>query len=95
MQQVLLKRADRRKVDIPPKRRPRCTRDLASLSEVWQALGVDPKSLADSAKSTAEKERLAASRVDAYLDRMMAGQAQLMTVPRRSRRFSTRSTSRR
>ena len=44
-------------------------------------LGVDPKQLADSAKSTAEKERLAASRVDAYLDRMMAGQAQPMSVP--------------
>ena len=37
--------------------------------------------LADSAKSTPEKERLAASRVDAYLDRMMAGQAQPITVP--------------
>ena len=37
--------------------------------------------LADSAKNTAEKERLAASRVDAYLDRMMAGQAQPITVP--------------
>ena len=48
---------------------------------MWQALGVDPKMLADSAKSTAEKERLAASRVDAYLDRMMAGQAQPLSLP--------------
>jgi hypothetical protein len=37
--------------------------------------------LADSAKSTAEKERLAASRVDGYLDRMMAGQAQPLALP--------------
>ena len=51
------------------------------VSNVWSALGIDPKMLADSAKSTAEKERLAASRVDAYLDRMMAGQAQPISVP--------------
>jgi hypothetical protein len=51
------------------------------VTNVWQALGVDPKMLADSAKSTAEKERLAASRVDAYLDRMMNGQAQPLTLP--------------
>jgi hypothetical protein len=44
-------------------------------------LGVEPKMLADSAKSVPEKERLAASRVDAYLDHMMAGQAQPMTIP--------------
>ena len=44
-------------------------------------LGVEPKMLADSAKSVPEKERLAAARVDAYLDRMMAGQAQPITIP--------------
>ena len=47
----------------------------------WAQLGIDPKSLADSAKSTADSERLAASRVDAYLDRVMAGQAQPVSVP--------------
>jgi hypothetical protein len=49
--------------------------------QVWQTLGVDPKTLADSAKTQAEKERFAASRVDAYLDRMMGGTAQVLNVP--------------
>ena len=81
-QQVLLKRANDAKVDISDKEREGMYGELSSLvATVWQSLGIDPKALADSAKSTAEKERLAAARVDGYLDRMLAGQAQLLTVP--------------
>jgi len=81
-QQVLLKRANDAKVDLTQKEKDSMYGELTQLvSQVWQTLNVDPKSLADSAKSTAEKERLAAARVDNYLDRMLAGQAQLLTVP--------------
>ncbi|HEY5060001.1 MAG TPA: peptidylprolyl isomerase, partial [Gemmatimonadaceae bacterium] len=77
VQQVLLRRADSAKVNIKPADRATMYGQIGELvTNVWGALGVDPKMLADSAKSTAEKERLAASRVDGYLDRMMAGQAQ-------------------
>ena len=82
VQQVLLKRADSAKVQLPPEERANMYNSVNQLVQnIWNALGVDPKMLADSAKSTAEKERLAASRVDAYLDRMMAGQAQPLSVP--------------
>ncbi|MEO7084772.1 MAG: peptidylprolyl isomerase [Gemmatimonadaceae bacterium] len=82
VRQVLLKKADSAKIDIPAADRAQMYTELGQLvSNVWQALGVDPKQLADSAKSTAEKERLAASRADAYLDRMMAGQAQPLSLP--------------
>ncbi len=82
VRQVLLKRADSAKIDIAPEDRASMYTGLAQLvTNVWTALGVDPKALADSAKSTPEKERLAASRADAYLDRMMAGQAQLLALP--------------
>ena len=81
-QQVLLRRADSAKMDVTPAERTAMYGEIGNLvTNVWQALGVDPKMLADSAKSTAEKERLAASRVDAYLDRMMAGQAQPLSLP--------------
>jgi post-segregation antitoxin (ccd killing protein) len=81
-QQVLLRRANDAKVDISDKEREGIYAELSGLvTTLWQTLGIDPKALADSAKSTAEKERLAASRVDGYLDRMLAGQAQLLTVP--------------
>jgi len=81
-QQVLLKRANDAKVDLSAQERTGMYGELHQLvTTVWQSLNVDPKSLADSAKSTAERERLAAARVDAYLDRMLAGQAQVLTVP--------------
>jgi hypothetical protein len=81
-QQVLLGRAETAKVQIPEQDRTAMYNEVGSLvTNVWNALGVDPKMLADSAKSTSEKERLAASRVDGYLDRMMAGQAQALSAP--------------
>ena len=82
VQELLLHRADSAQDRHPGRREGAMYTQIGQLvGNVWQALGVDPKMLADSAKSTAEKERLAASRVDAYLDRMMAGQAQPISVP--------------
>jgi hypothetical protein len=82
VQQVLLKRADSAKIQLPADERANMYNSIAQLvSNVWSSLGVDPKMLADSAKSPAEKERLAASRVDSYLDKMMAGQAQPLSIP--------------
>jgi parvulin-like peptidyl-prolyl isomerase len=81
-QQILLARANAAKVDIPAEMRANLYASVNQLvTQVWAALGVDPKMLADSAKSTPEKERLAASRVDAYLDRMMSGEAQVLNIP--------------
>jgi hypothetical protein len=88
VQQVLLRRADSAKVNIKPADRATMYGQIGELvTNVWGALGVDPKMLADSAKSTAEKERLAASRVDSYLDRMMAGQAQPLALPTPHNKF--------
>jgi len=82
VQQVLLARADSAKVQIPePDKQNMYAQVTQLVTNIWQALGVDPKQLADSAKSTPEKERLAASRADAYLDRMMSGQAQPISPP--------------
>jgi peptidyl-prolyl cis-trans isomerase D len=82
MQQLLLKQAQDAKVDIPEEMRTNLYSSVGQLVlQVWQTLGVDPKTLADSAKTQAEKERFAAARVDAYLDRMMTGQAQVLNVP--------------
>jgi hypothetical protein len=81
-QQVLLARADSAKVDIPAPERANMYTEIGQLvTNLWQTIGVDPRQLADSAKSTAEKERLAASRVEAYMDRIMAGQAQPASLP--------------
>ena len=82
VQQLMLRRADSAKITLPPEDQANMYSSIGQLvGNIWNALGVDPKMLADSAKSTSEKECLAASRVDAYLDRMMAGQAQPLSVP--------------
>jgi len=44
-------------------------------------LKVSPFFLKDSAKTTAERERLAASRIDAYFDLLLAEKAQFVNVP--------------
>jgi hypothetical protein len=80
--ELLLQRADSAKVTLTPAEVANLHRDFAQVvSMSWQQMGIDPKSLADSAKSPAERERLAAARVEAFLDKIMAGQAQPIPVP--------------
>jgi parvulin-like peptidyl-prolyl isomerase len=80
--EILLRRADSAKVGLSPEETANMHRDFAQVVSLsWQQIGLNPKSLADSAKSTAERERLAAARVEAFLDKVMAGQAQPAPVP--------------
>jgi parvulin-like peptidyl-prolyl isomerase len=80
--EVLLRRADSAKVGLSPDELASLHRDFSqAVAMSWTQLGIDPKSLADSAKTPAERERLAAARVEAFLDRVMAGQAQPVPVP--------------
>ncbi|MEO6777863.1 MAG: hypothetical protein ABI194_00270, partial [Gemmatimonadaceae bacterium] len=47
----------------------------------WSQLGVDPKSLADSGKTEADRVRIASARIDRYMDALVTGQAQFVQVP--------------
>jgi len=47
----------------------------------WTALGIDPKSLADSAKTPAERTRVATARIAKYMDQLVTGQAQYVQIP--------------
>jgi hypothetical protein len=81
-QELLLREADRGKVVFTAQERAQLARDWAQLvAMVWQGLGVDPKSLADSAKSVPERERLAAARIEGVMDRIMNGQGQMVPIP--------------
>jgi len=80
--EVLLQRAHDAKIAVPDSTRTSVYNEFATAtSAMWGAIGIDPRSLADSAKSKSERERLAASRVENFLDRIMAGQAQPIPVP--------------
>ncbi len=51
------------------------------VTTAWSGLHIAPKMLADSAKTASERERLASSRIDAYLERLLAQQDQFVEIP--------------
>jgi peptidyl-prolyl cis-trans isomerase D len=80
--ELLVRRADSAKVGLTPEEMANLHRDFTRVVTMgWEQMGVSPKSLADSAKTPADRARLAAARVEAFLDRIMAGQAQPMPMP--------------
>jgi hypothetical protein len=80
--ELLVREADRAKIDMPAEDRARLIGEWKQLvTSMWTQLGITPTQLADSGKTDGDRTRIAAARVEAYLDRMMAGQAQLVQVP--------------
>jgi hypothetical protein len=79
---VLLQRADSAKVVMTPEELTALHRDFVqAVTQSWIALGIDPKSLADSGKTADAREKIAAARVEAFLDKVMSGQIQPLPVP--------------
>lgn len=79
--QLVLRAADSAHVGPTPQEMQTLRQNFIQARDAaWTALGVDPKSLADSARTPAERERLAATRIDRYMDRLVAGQAQFVQV---------------
>ncbi|MFL5577155.1 MAG: peptidylprolyl isomerase, partial [Gemmatimonadaceae bacterium] len=79
---LFLKQADSAKVAVD-------TADLAAMRRsfteavvgAWNSLAVAPAALADSAKSSSDKQRLAATRIDSYVDRVVRQEAPFVQVP--------------
>ena len=49
--------------------------------QLWQQIGIDPTSLAQAAKTPAEREKIAGERVNQFLDDLVAGRKQYAPVP--------------
>jgi hypothetical protein len=80
--EVMLQKADSVKITLSAEDRTMIYSQFTQLvTTLWQQLGVDPKMLADSAKTAPERERLAANRVETFVDRILGGQAQPIPVP--------------
>lgn len=79
---VLLQRADSMKVAVTPEELTSLHRDFVqAVVQSWAAMNLDPKSLADSGKTVDAREKIAAARVEAFLDRIMAGGVQPLPIP--------------
>jgi peptidyl-prolyl cis-trans isomerase D len=80
--EVMLQKADSAKITLSAEDKTQLYAQFSQLvGMLEQQLGVDRKALADSAKTAPERERLAANRVEAYIDRILSGQAQPVPVP--------------
>jgi hypothetical protein len=80
--ELLLAKADSAKIGLTPEEQTQMYSQFRQMVEsIWQALGVEPKALADSGKTAGERERIAAARIEQVLDRVMQGSAQPVGVP--------------
>lgn len=80
--ELLLKETDSAKVQLSPDEQKQLDDAYRGMIiEAWNGLQISPPSLADSGKTVAERERVAAGRIEDYLDRLLSGKAQLVDVP--------------
>jgi hypothetical protein len=80
--ELILQQADSAKIAVDTADLNGMRRAFGALvGNVWAGLGVAPKMLADSAKTAAEKERLAATRVEGFLDKLLQQKVQFVEVP--------------
>jgi hypothetical protein len=79
---LVLMQADSAKVQIDPAELAQLHASFTNaVRSAWAQLGVMPASLADSAKSEGDREKLAAKRIDGYFARMVQEQAPFVAVP--------------
>ncbi len=80
--ELVLKQADSAKVQIDPAELTALhTSFTNAIRSAWVQLGVTPSSLADSAKTDSDREKLAAKRIDDYFTRMVQEQARFVPIP--------------
>jgi hypothetical protein len=80
--ELILHAADSAKIPMDPRQLAQLRGTFAQVvGTAWTQLGVAPTQLADSAKTEQERERVAAARIESYVDRLLANQAQFIPVP--------------
>jgi hypothetical protein len=80
--EVLLKKADSANIQLTAEEKSDLYNQFKALIvTLWQQLGIDPRQLSDSARNTPERLRLAHARADAFLEHVLAGMGQPVSVP--------------
>ncbi len=70
---LVMREADSAKVTLDSAQQAQIHQGYEGLiTNAWTSLGVDPKTLADSAKAVPTREKIAAAHVDTYLDKLIA-----------------------
>ena len=80
--ELVLKQADSAKMTIDPTEITQLRASfVGAVAQAWSQLGVTPSSLQDSAKTESDREKLVATRVDAYFDKLVQEQTRFVAVP--------------
>jgi peptidyl-prolyl cis-trans isomerase D len=80
--EILLRQADSAKVALDTTETNEIRRAFVGMvASTWSGLNISPSRLADSAKTVSERERLAAARVDDYMDRLLTRDEQFVVIP--------------
>lgn len=78
---LLLRQADSAKVTLDTAEVNEIRRAFVGMvANTWSGLNISPNRLADSAKTVAERERLAASRIDDYMERLLTKDEQFVPI---------------
>jgi hypothetical protein len=78
---LLLHQADSAKVTLDTAETNEIRRAFVGMvANTWSGLNISPNRLADSAKTVAERERLAATRVNNYMDRLLTKDEQFVPI---------------
>ncbi|HUQ82295.1 MAG TPA: peptidylprolyl isomerase [Gemmatimonadaceae bacterium] len=79
--ELLLRQADSAKVTLDTAETNEIRRAFVGMvANTWSGLNISPNRLADSAKTVAERERLAAARVDDYMERLLTKDEQFVPI---------------
>lgn len=80
--ELFLQQADSAKVELDSLEVANIRQAFRTLVQsTWAGLGITPAVLADSGKTPQERERIAAGRVDAYLERLLLAQEGFVEIP--------------
>jgi hypothetical protein len=80
--ELILAEADKAKVTLDTTEVNDLRKSFRTIvTNAWAGLRIAPSTLSDSAKTKADRERLAAARIDAYLTRLVNGEEQFVEVP--------------
>ena len=80
--ELLLKQADSAGIAVDSAEVREVRRAFVALvGNTWSGLRITPASLADSAKTPAERQRLAAARIESYMDRLVKNEEPFVAIP--------------
>jgi peptidyl-prolyl cis-trans isomerase D len=80
--EILIKQADSAKVQLDTAETNNLHRTfVAAITQAWTGLGIQPDSLKAAGKSDGDREKIAASKVESYLDRLTQQKAGFIEVP--------------